>query len=386
MKKKIIVVISDLGHGGAEHHISQVFPRLSKDKYQIVCHLTSAKAEGILAKRFRDSNIKIYSFAVPQRLAAFGRIGRLVANCLRGFNFMILTISFRPDFIHCYLPGPYLVAGMALKMLPSWLLRKPLLLMSRRSMNYYQKKHPKLAAYEKKLHQRAAKILANSQKVFDQLLQEGVELKKLALIYNGIDCSIYQKKTSSAEFRRKLNIPSGALVLSIVANLFPYKGHIDLLQALVIADLPVEWVLLCAGLDRGCLSSLMNFAEQQGLVNRICWLGKREDVPEILANADIGILCSHEEGFSNSILEGMAASLPMIVTDVGGNAEAIVHNETGIVVPAKNPSALAAAITRLSNDPQLRDQMGAKAYHRVQRLFSLESCLAAYDKMYQELG
>lgn len=139
------------------------------------------------------------------------------------------------------------------------------------------------------------------------------------------------------------------------------------------------------GRDEGCLLSLSRFAEENGIANNIRWLGEREDVPEILARTDIGILCSHEEGFANSILEGMAAGLPMIVTSAGGNAEAVIHNETGLVVPAKEPMALRKAIVRLVSDPLLRQQMGAKGLVRVHQHFSLERCIDAYENLYREL-
>ena len=80
-----------------------------------------------------------------------------------------------------------------------------------------------------------------------------------------------------------------------------------------------------------------------------------------MAAADFGLLTSHEEGFSNVILEGMAASLPMIVTRVGGNPEAVLHERTGLVVPAMDPQAIGEAVLRLARDGQLRKQFGAAA-------------------------
>jgi glycosyltransferase involved in cell wall biosynthesis len=97
------------------------------------------------------------------------------------------------------------------------------------------------------------------------------------------------------------------------------------------------------------------------------------------------MLCSHQEGFSNAVLEGMAASLPMIVTNVGGNAEAVLDGECGIVVPPSDPPRLAEAIARLAKSPELRTAFGGAARRRVTEHFSLESSVEAYDAMYRAL-
>ena len=115
------------------------------------------------------------------------------------------------------------------------------------------------------------------------------------------------------------------------------------------------------------------------------WLGQRDDAPALLAAAGVGILCSHQEGFSNSILEGMAAGLPMLVTDVGGNAEAVVDGETGLVVPAHDPARLGAALASLAGDPAPRRAMGAAGRRRAAEHFSLDECVAAYERLYEGL-
>ena len=114
-------------------------------------------------------------------------------------------------------------------------------------------------------------------------------------------------------------------------------------------------------------------------------LGRRDDVPELLGTADIGVLCSPEEGFPNSVLEGMAAGLPMVVTDVGGNSEAVVDGETGIVVRARNRKALAAAILTLASGARKRRSMGEAGRRRVEERFSLDVCVARYGAFYAGL-
>ena len=111
----------------------------------------------------------------------------------------------------------------------------------------------------------------------------------------------------------------------------------------------------------------------------------RRDVERILPAADLGVLASHEEGFSNAVLEIMATGLPVVVTDVGGNAEAVPDGECGRVVPPRAPAALAAAIVELAGDLRRRRTMGAAARRRVADRFSVEVCVDRYLRLYASL-
>jgi glycosyltransferase involved in cell wall biosynthesis len=114
-------------------------------------------------------------------------------------------------------------------------------------------------------------------------------------------------------------------------------------------------------------------------------MGSRHDVADILCAADIGILCSHEEGFSNAVIEGMACGLPMVVSDVGGNGEAVVHERTGFVVPPRDPQALAEALLKLALDGTMRHAMGKLARQRAEQNFSMTTCIDHYVKLYNRL-
>jgi glycosyltransferase involved in cell wall biosynthesis len=122
------------------------------------------------------------------------------------------------------------------------------------------------------------------------------------------------------------------------------------------------------------------------LTDHIHWLGQQDNVDEFLTAADIALLTSHEEGFSNAILEAMAAGLPMIVTAVGGNAEAVIDGETGLIVPPSAPKALAAAIVGLALNPELRRLMGGAGRERVTSTFEINHCIVAYRKIYSLLS
>jgi glycosyltransferase involved in cell wall biosynthesis len=173
----------------------------------------------------------------------------------------------------------------------------------------------------------------------------------------------------------------------VVANLIAYKGHADLLDALASAAprMDTDWRLLLVGRDDGMGEGLKMQAERSGLSGKVVFCGEQAGVAPYLAAADIAILPSHEEGFSNSVLEGMAAGLAMVVTDVGGNAEAVIDGQSGLVVPPHSPDRLAAAIVELARDPVLRERYGEAARLRIVERFELNRAAENLGTLYSAL-
>jgi glycosyltransferase involved in cell wall biosynthesis len=374
--RKIIYVISSLDLGGAERQVALVTPSLKKHGWEPIIYCLVRR--GIQANELERAGVKIIGpkwEIIPGQTPA-GRVARLVASSVQLFA---LLVSVRPTIVHFFLPEAYLIgAPIAIAA------RVPIRVMSRRSLNLYQKKHPILRHIERLLHPRMQTLLANSKAVLKQLRAETTIESPVELIYNGVDFSHTNASPTTTTGNHQ---NSGKLTLVIVANLIPYKGHADLFHALAVVTkkLSENWELLCVGRDDGLGPTLTELTRNLHLEGHIRLLGSRADIPTLLASADIGILCSHEEGFSNAILEGMAAGLPMVVTDVGGNAEAVVDRETGFVVPAHDPTALGAAIFTLASDAKLREQMGKAARRRVETHFSLEQCIERYDALYRGL-
>jgi glycosyltransferase involved in cell wall biosynthesis len=186
--------------------------------------------------------------------------------------------------------------------------------------------------------------------------------------------------------RARLGLAQADLVFTSVANLFPYKGHADLLQALhMVRDrLPAEWVLLVSGRDvDGTLAALRRLADRQNLAGHVRFLGERRDIPAILSAADIHISASHYEGFPNNILEAMCAGLPIVATAVGGVSEQVVHGSTGLLVPPGDPGALAAALLTLANDARRRHMLGQGGRRRVEEQFPIRGAVRALELAYE---
>ncbi len=385
-KHTVRIVIGSLDIGGTETHLFRILPRLKSDKLSpVVITLTH---RGQLADGLQSLGVPVYGppqiVRVTQRIPYLRRVIGPVSTIL----YLISRFVRTPASVTCfYLPSSYFL-GMIAAFLTGTTGKT---LMFRRSLNVYQDNWPFIRSLEPLLHKLTHAIAGNSQAVIRQLRdEEGVPSHKLTLIYNGIDIPADTDISGRAGTRNNLGIAEDVIVLSIVANLIPYKGHADLLAALSrISDkIGHHWILLCVGSGIEQRKDLTDLVKQYDLSDKVRWLGQRQDVSDILCASDIGLLVSHHEGFSNSVLEGMAAGLPMIVTAVGGNPEAIIDQECGLVVPPRDPVALAKAILYLANNLETARKYGAAARERVRLIFSMDSCLASYrqllDKMMSE--
>lgn len=366
----ILVVIGRLDLGGSEKHLLHVLPALERKGYSIKIFVLSRG--GHLEDAFSSYNIEVLGV---------GREGSKFLRLVKSASMFICGLwRLRPEIVHFFLPEAYIIGGLGTLFAP-----RDKMIMSRRSLNKYQRKWPLSRTIEKFLHKRMNMLLANSLAVRDELIEEGVPPKKLKLIYNGIPISNC-KIDESISIRKKWNVEDDCKVIVMVANLIPYKGYRDLIQALaILATSEHSWHFVSIGKDAGIQPELEELARDLGLGDRITWQGLVEEVTPYLAASDIGVLSSHEEGFSNFILEAMKAKLPLVVTNVGGNAESVLDSVTGFVVPAKKPAVLADRLGRLVNDAALRAKFGETAYERVNDEFSLDSCVAKYQTVYDSL-
>jgi glycosyltransferase involved in cell wall biosynthesis len=374
---RILVVIGALDLGGAESHLAQVLPRLAREGFEIAVHTLTGR--GALAPVLENAGVRVIA---PPGSEAGSKSGGFAGRSLRaaraGLSLARCMRSWKPDIVHFFLPEAYLV-GAPIAMAVSSAKR----VVSRRSLNDYQAKHPILARLERALHGRMAALLGNSAAVTAQLVGEGARASRVHLIRNGIDLARFERPRARSDVRAELGTASDRIVVACVANLIPYKGHADLIDALACVPRDRPWELWCAGRDDGIGATLASRASSQGVA--VKFLGPRDDVPDLLAAADIGVLASHEEGFPNAVLEKMASRLPVAATRVGGIPEAVADGKTGLLVPPRAPVQLGAALATLIADPGLRRSMGDAGRARVEAEFALDLCAGAYARLYRSL-
>jgi len=374
----VLFVIPSMEVGGTELHVASIAGALTTRGWKVAVY---SAADGPVTRLLQANNVRLIlpppARELFDKLPGSGIFG-LAAIAL---HLLGVLLKQRPQVVHFFLPGAYL-AGAPLAIVA----RSRVRVMSRRSLNRYQSRSRLVAPFERWLHRYMTAVLGNSRSVMKELEAEGVNAGRLGLIYNGLDLARVPS-VSREQVRAALGIPEASLVLIIVANLIPYKGHLDLVEALghAACKIPGDWRLLVVGRDDGAGAATRALAVSRGIAQKIVYLGSRDDVSELLRASDIGLLASHQEGFSNAVIEGMSAGLPMVVTDVGGNAEAVVDCETGIVVPPHDPAAFAEAIVRLADDPAMRRRYGLAGRRRVEENFSLDGCVGRYEALYRGL-
>lgn len=207
---------------------------------------------------------------------------------------------------------------------------------------------------------------------------------RVETIYNGLDLSQWRLSPD----RRRLKQPGQKIRITTVGNIRRVKGH-DLLLAAAseVVKLYPDTLFTIAGeiLEPDYFQELQHQIRELDLAAHVQFLGNLNNLQDHLSCASIFVLPSRSEGFSNAILEAMAASLPVVATDVGGNSEAVQNGITGFLVPTENPSEIASALMRLLSDPSLAEDMGRRGRELVNARFTTETMMARISKTFDRL-
>ena len=284
------------------------------------------------------------------------------------------------DIIHTFFEKSEVMGWLAVRLthIANWVT-------SRRDLGF---KRSKIFNYIFKFTGRDCKrCVAVCRAVKDQMvLQEGIAPEKIDVISNGLDFSPYKQPARIVALRNELGIDDNVALVGMIANFYlEIKGHAYFLKAAQkvlqkVAD--VEFLLIGDGHLR---SRYEKMARDLRIEKKIHFLGKRGDVPAILYSLNISVLSSLSEGFSNTLLESMAAARPVVATRVGGNPEIVIDGTTGYIVPPANSQAMAKAIIDLLQNPEKALAMGAAGKKLVEEKFTIESMVNSYERLYESL-
>ncbi len=282
------------------------------------------------------------------------------------------------DIVHTFLPKATIVGVLAAKGS-----RAKAVITSRRSLGYYYT--PLLLRLFRYLNRHTTRVLANCERVRRFTIDtERVPAQKVDVLYNGVDIARYGSRTSDRSALDALGVPP-ATVVGVVANYRPVKDLALFLRAArLVANEAPETVFLLIG-DGPLRGELRSLAEELGIAGRVFFTGGRGEVTDYLPHLAVGCLSSSSEGFSNAILEYMASGLPVVATDVGGNAEAVEDGVSGYLVRERSPEAFAAPILRLLRDREQRAAMGRKSFERCREKFDLAGAIRAQERYYSAL-
>jgi glycosyltransferase involved in cell wall biosynthesis len=211
--------------------------------------------------------------------------------------------------------------------------------------------------------------------------------RKMRYVPNGIDLGRFSSAPGDRErVRAELEVGERPLLLS-VGRFEPAKDHAGLLRAFdaLRRKLPEALLLLVGKGD--LLPEVQRQADALGLADSVRFLGTRDDMPALMNASDVFVMSSVWEGLPLVLLEASSVGLPIVATDVGGNAEIVGHEESGLIVPAGDPGALSAALERVLGAPiDERRRMGALGRLRIEAEYDIERTLDAWEAIYAELG
>src|SRR5262245_53035318 len=238
----------------------------------------------------------------------------------------------------------------------------------------------------RRLTPRMDHLIAVSRAIVRKLEDEGRVGAPISLIYNGVDLTRYSAQAACPTLLAEYAIPAGDPIVGVVARLEPEKGHPTLLEAwpAVLAAMPNAHLLVVGeGSQRDLLQAQ---AASLGLLDgrspSVVFTGRRDDVPAVTAALDVAVLPSYREAQGLSILEAMALSRPVVASAVGGIPEMIDDGRTGLLVPPREPGALAAAILRLLQDPPFAARIGRAGHDLVHERFCVEQMVRAVETIY----
>jgi glycosyltransferase involved in cell wall biosynthesis len=251
---------------------------------------------------------------------------------------------------------------------------------------------------EKSVAQITDRILVQSQEDYDTAVTTGLgSAEKIRYLGNGIDLMRFDPAASRDDdrtrLRRELGIPEAhSPLIGITGRITEEKGFGELVEALALlrSDFPEAHLLVIGGQlsterDR-FQDSLVDFIADHGLESQVTFTGFRSDVQALLGLLNLFVLPSYREGLPRSVLEAMAMELPVVATNIRGCREAVAHEVTGLLVPTKNPRALAEAAGRILADQDLARQFGRAGRDRVETTFDERFVFARLEKCYRELG
>jgi len=282
----------------------------------------------------------------------------------------------RIDIVHTHTPKPGLLGQLAAK-----LAGVPIVVNTIHGFYFHEHMRPATRRFYISMEWIAARcstaILSQNPEDIQTAIELGIcRRDKIALLGNGVDLARFDPDRFDTTFikaqRSADGLPQDAIVVGIIGRLVREKGYLELFAAMrhIMAADERVWLLIIgpeepAKRDR---ISADTFTEY-GIAARTRWLGRRRDIPEVLASCDIYALPSWREGFPRSAIEAAAMRLPIVATNIRGCRQVVTNGVNGLLVPLRDPAALEQALRRLIDDAPLRKRLGQAGYQRARREF-----------------
>jgi len=225
-------------------------------------------------------------------------------------------------------------------------------------------------------------IITESRCEKDRLIKGGTKKDKIFVVPNSVDMDRFSSENAVPVLRNEYQIPDGHYCFGIVARLSPEKRHQDFIEAARIVHQKhpkTVFFIVGNGSEREIIRKNINRAEKY-----IIMTGARRDIPDVLKSLDCFVLCSDWESLPLSIREAMSMGLPVIVTNVGGVKEAVIHEITGFIVPQHLPEKLAEAMNRIIENDGIGTMLGRKGLEYCRQKFELKKWSKTTEALFEK--
>ncbi len=368
-----ILIITDVFKkiAGSERNITQLLHGMDRTKFQVcvACYFSGEVAETIRGEGFEVHGLRrggIYSINGLRNIIFLYNLIRdkeinLVVTYHEGSDFLGLVLS-----NVCAIP----------------------IISNRRDMGYKTRLVHRVAY--KLLGRYFDGVITVSGAVKNEVINRGwFKEGKVWPVHNGIMVEEYSNNNSvdKGSIKRSIGIETDKYVVGLIGNIKRVKGIRYFLEAaslICTENSNAEFVVIGYDLNEAgnSMEDMKLFAKGMNIADRIHFLGGRHDIANLISIFDVAVVSSLSEGFSNVLLEYMASAKPVVATGVGGNTEAVIHRETGLLVPPEDGPKLAEAIKVLLDNKEIALQYGLAGRRRVETEFSLQRMIGKYESIF----
>ena len=360
---RVLLIIDELDVGGTEQQIVELVRQLPRARWTptVCCFRFGRKAAEI-------ERLGVRVVHLPKR-------GRVDLRFVR--DLIALMRAERFDVVQTFLIGGNLWGRLA-----ALAAGVPVVVASERNVDVWEEPAKRWLGLG--LARVTDRIVANADAVRDYLVGRGADPRRVVTIRNGVDVARFVTSIDREATRRALGFGPEHTVAAVVARLEPQKGQdvvLEVASRLRERFPALRWMLVGGG---GAEAMLRAEAARRNLSDCVVFTGFRTDSADLLRAADLSVLVSTKEGLSNTLLESLAAGLPVIASRVGGNAE-VVTAGAGLLVPPRDANALAAAVELVAADPIAAARMGARGREYVRREFTVGRMAEETTALYEQL-
>lgn len=363
---RVMLIVPTLERGGAEQMVVEL--ALGLARHGIPCQVCYLDGKGTLAEPIASAGVPVHCLRLPTKAwPAHRRLRRLIR-------------AFRPTVLHAHMVRAAVAAAAADR-------RVPMLYTEHNVQEMYPLPGRLMYRY---FLPRAAHVVAVSPEAAESLIARcRIGHERVTIIPTGVPADRLKADASAEEVRARHGIGAEPLICAIGA-VRPSKAYHYLVRAVkMLRDMGSEARALIVGptdVAAGEAARVQGEIEALGLENIVQLTGEVPNSFDYVSAADVVVLSSVQEGLPRVILEAMVASKPVVATDVGGCSQAVVHGETGLLVPPRNPEALAAAIEEILADPDRAAQMGKAGSQLVHEQFTVEAMVRSHIDLYKRLS